>query len=298
MCSLIQISCALRVLQSIGHGLLRDAQQVLLHLLRQLRCAPGHIHLDIHARHPPSTMRVPEAAPPPGPGPRAPKPADPSPSAAPRSGCGGPCCAPDPDICAPSNCLGHAHGHRIELRRDADEPLGQGVVNLPGQARALFQHQGEALANLPQPQPVAAHAIGCPPAAPANAGTTPSRKTAAASKSVRRLAGRPAGNLGAHPKSVVAVMQAVVVDGAAGRRRGPSPDPGRPAGRSSAPAPERQVNGGIAKLDAPACRPQAGRYAPGPRVVVHRRFRDLHRRRQRLGLPARPGRTPPARGWW
>ena len=153
MCSLIRILLARGVLQRVGDGLLRDAQQVLLHLLRQLGAASPDTSTSTSTPDPAVHMRVPDSS--------AAARSCPSSTEARRSIterrasvrlCRAMRRARSRYVRAGDALVRHAHGHRVELRGDADEALRQGVVDLARQARALFQHQREAVADLPQPQ--------------------------------------------------------------------------------------------------------------------------------------------------
>ena len=142
--------------------------------------------------------------------------------------------------------FGYAHGDGVELGSDTDEALGQCIVDLAGQAGALTQDQRKAVTDAAQ-----AHLIGGPGAGkqqptaeqPEPNGFVIMRQNVEGEGLFR---GRAPGNLGSHREGIVAMLEAVVVDLAAGAGAHPA---GLQAGeliKVLHPFGGAQVDGGIA----------------------------------------------------
>ena len=129
--------------------------------------------------------------------------------------------------------------HRVKLRRNADEALRQGIVNLPRQAHALLQHEGEAPADLPQAQPEQS------PNARRREQDAQIKEPGCFIEMRKQLEGegcfapRAPGDAGSNHEAIVAMPQAVVVGDAARDGAHPVPIETLPAGRNSARAPAR-----------------------------------------------------------
>src|SRR5262245_56533 len=183
--------------------------------------------------------------------------------------------------------FGHAHGDRVELRGDADESLGKSVMDLAGEPRALFEYKTEAVADLPQAElvhgPRRSYEHGGDEQAEPHA-LVESRQDF---EGEHALGGGSARNFGADRKLIAARRERVVDDGAARTDGNPGTVYARePVGVADLLG-SAQVDGSIADLNALAPRPKLLGAEQIDWLSIDREFDQMDLRRELGGRTER-----------